>query len=309
MKIKFVILITLIFLTVGCTNQAPALTNSVIPSTYPYQRPLIVAHRGARSVAPENTLLAAERAFAFNADQWELDVQETKDGELIVLHDGHLRRTTNVESVFPGQFPFWKTHTFTLAQIQQLDAGFWYTRQDPFDEIKSGNISTVELQKMENVSIPTLREALEYTKSQDWFVNIEIKDLTETPGDKDVVEKTVALIDELGMQDHVLISSFNMDYLVRVKRANPKIQTAALVKKLEDPITLLKSIGADAINPSYEGIEDLQDIMSLRDAGYDVYVWTVNDEQEMITLINAGVSGIITDYPQKMVAVLNQYEH
>ena len=279
----------------------------VSPQPLVYNPPLIVAHRGARSVAPENTLLAAIRAYELLADQWELDVQQSRDGELIVLHDPGLARTSNVLKTFPFR-PFWQVKNFTLAEIKELDAGSWYFSRDPFGEIENGSLSADDLAAFSNERIPTLREALELTKEKKWSVNIEIKDVSNTPADDEIVQKTVALIEELGMENQVIISSFKHDYLVQVKALNPSIKTAALVTKMEDPIKLLREIGADAINPDYKSIKDLSVIQTIRDAGFDVYVWTINDEQTMMRFINAGVSGIITDYPQRMSAVLEKYD-
>ncbi|MRS03642.1 glycerophosphodiester phosphodiesterase [bacterium] len=192
--------------------------------------------------------------------------------------------------------------------MKKLDAGSWYLKKDPFGEIKNGYVSDAEQERIVNEPFPTLREALQFTKDKYWSVNVEIKDASDTPGDADIVQKTVALIEEMGMHEYVLISSFNLDYLVQVKKLNPNLKTAALVKKMDDPIKVLQDTGADAINPSYDSINDLSIIKTLRDAGVDVYVWTVNDEDTMMTLINAGVSGIITDYPQRMFIVLEKYK-
>jgi glycerophosphoryl diester phosphodiesterase len=279
----------------------------VNPTPLQKELPIIVAHRGASSVAPENTLLSAQRAFDLQADQWELDVQESKDGDLVLIHDPNFIHTTNAMKVFPMRF-FWKVHNFTLEEIKQLDAGSWYLKKDPFGEIKKGNISTDDQDLIGTAQIPTLREALLFTQAKNWSVNIELKDLSGKPGDSDIVRKTVVLIGEMGMTQQVIISSFNLDYLVQVKQINPNIKTAALVKEMEDPLKLLQEIGADAINPSFKSIKDLTIIQTLRNEGYDVYVWTVNDEATMMTLINAGVSGIITDYPQRLFEVLEKYK-
>ena len=305
---KKLVIFTIFFTIIltGCSTSKNDNISEVTPQPLPYTLPSIVAHRGARSVAPENTLLSAQRAFDYQADQWELDIQETKDGELIVIHDPNLMLTSNSEQVFPMRF-FWKVKNFTLAEIKQLDAGSWYLKKDPFGEIKNGTVTSAEQERMVNEPFPTLREALQFTKDKDWSVNIEIKDISDTPGDADIVQKTVTLIDEMDMQEQVIISSFNPGYLKQVKQFNPNLKTALLVKKMDDALKLLQDTGANAINPSFESIKDLSIIKTLRDAGYDVYIWTVNDENTMMTLINAGVSGIITDYPQRLTKVLEKY--
>ena len=305
MKNLIVITILAVLILSGCA-KAPA-TTPITPQPLLYDLPTIVAHRGARSVAPENTLLAAQRAYDFHADQWELDVRLSKDGELVLIHDPNFMHTSDAEQVFPMRF-FWKVQSFTLDEIKQLDAGSWYLKKDPFGEIKKGTVTAAEQEHMIGEPFPTLREALQFTKDKDWSVNVEIKDVSGTRGDAEIVQKTVTLIEEMGMQEHVIISSFNHDYLKQVKQLNPDLKTAALVDEMDDLLKLLQDIGADAINPSYKSIKDLSIIQTLREAGYDVYVWTVNDENTMMTLINAGVSGIITDYPQRLFEILEKYQ-
>lgn len=304
MKNLIVIAILATFVLSGCT-KAPA--TSVTPQPLLYGLPTIVAHRGARSVAPENTLLSAQRAYDFQSDQWELDVRLSKDGKLVLIHDPNFMHTSDAERVFSMRF-FWKVQNFTLDEIKQLDAGSWYLKKDPFGEIKKGTVTAAEQERMIGEPFPTLREALQFTKDKNWSVNVEIKDVSGTPGDAEIVQKTVTLIEEMGMQEHVIISSFNHDYLKQVKQLNSDLKTAALVDEMDDPLKLLQDIGADAINPSFKSIKDLSIIQTLREAGYDVYVWTVNDENTMMTLINAGVSGIITDYPQRLFVVLENYK-
>ncbi len=296
----------ILLLLSACTAQKAKPVVQVTPQPLSYGTPIIVAHRGARSVAPENTLLAARRAYSLSAEQWELDVQLTRDGELIVLHDPGLARTSDVVKKFPLRF-FWQVKNFTLAEVKTLDAGSWYLKKDPFGQIENGMLNTEEQLQIRGTEFPTLREALELTKEFGWTVNIEIKDISNTPGDVLIVEKTVSMIEELDMVNSVLISSFKHDYLRQVKALNPAIQTAALVSEMKDPIALLQSLGADAINPDYHKITDVGIIRQIRDAGFDVYVWTVNDESEMMDCINAGVSGIITDFPQRMFDVLQDY--
>jgi glycerophosphoryl diester phosphodiesterase len=157
---------------------------------------------------------------------------------------------------------------------------------------------------MKEIKIPTLREALEYTRAHQWFVNVEIKDATGTPADATIVRAIVSLVRELGMSSLVLISSFNHEYLKQVKALQPSLATGALVDVfVPDPETMLKELSAQAYHPSKEVIIDKQ-VKELRQAGYDVYVWTVNEEDEMRKFIEMGVSGIITDFPQKLNEII-----
>ena len=147
-------------------------------------------------------------------------------------------------------------------------------------------------------------KALEYTRAHQWFVNVEIKDATGTPADATIVKAVVTMIHELGMNDLVLVSSFNHAYLQQVKVLEPRLATGALVDKyVQDPVALLKELGAQAYNPSKKVI-NAEQVQALRAAGFAVNVWTVNEEEEMRELIEMGVSGIITDYPQKLRELL-----
>lgn len=270
----------------------------------PFGPRLNIAHRGARSLAPENTLLSAQKAYDVGADMWEMDTAMTSDGELVVIHDDTLPRTSNAASIYPERAP-WEVHTFTLAELRRLDFGTWYLDSDPFLQIAAGNVSQAELHSYHNAQIPTLSEALQFTRDHSWRVNVEIKDLAGKPGDSAVVEQVMQWVEGLGMMDRVMISSFNHSYMMRAKGVNQAIATAALVEEpADDPLRVLQAAGAEAYNPGITGLLNLNLIAELRKKGYDVFVWTVNDEATMRQLINAGVSGIITDYPQILKQVL-----
>ncbi len=119
---------------------------------------LNIAHRGARSLAPENTLAAARKALEVGADLWELDVAMTADGELFVVHDDTLARTSNVEELFPDRKP-WSNSLFTLAEIKRLDFGAWFVEQDPFKQISAGQVSAAELASYRGEKAPTEHRA------------------------------------------------------------------------------------------------------------------------------------------------------
>ncbi len=259
-------------------------------------RPLVIAHRGFRGIAPENTLVAAQKGFDAGADMWELDVAASSDGELVVMHDTTLVRTTDANLRFPSRSP-WNVYDFTLGELKSLDAGSWYSRTDPFLQIREGRIGAEELRSFSGVHIPTLREALELTKRLDWRVNIEIKDATGFACDAWIVEKTVALVKELDMVPSVLISSFNHAYLKRAKKAEPSIDVAALIDKpLKDPVKTLRELGAIALNPNEKHLDEAT-VKAVRAAGFGVLPWTVNDPARMASLVAWGVTGIITDFP------------
>ena len=135
----------------------------------------IIAHRGARSLAPENTLAAATAAWQSGAHRWETDIQITRDGHLVLFHDQDLLRCTNAKQHFTrltlnGRSKYLVSH-FTLAEIQALDAGSWFAHTDPFSTIQKGYVTADALAGFCSEKIPTLAQGLLLTKNLDWRIN------------------------------------------------------------------------------------------------------------------------------------------
>ena len=118
---------------------------------------LNIAHRGNRSLAPENTLAAARKGLAAGADMWELDVAMSADGIPYLIHDDTLERTSNVAEIFPERGP-WPTHAFTLAELRQLDFGTWFNATDPFGQIDAGHVTIGRPEVLEELSADDLRD-------------------------------------------------------------------------------------------------------------------------------------------------------
>lgn len=256
-----------------------------------------IAHRGARSLAPENTLLAARKAYDLGADMWETDIGMTRDGALIILHDDTLTRTTNVMEEFPDRYP-WRVSDFTLAELRALDAGSWYPATDPYGLIKEGQISAREVEGFYGLVIPTLEEALSLTRELGWSVNLEIKNMHNNPAQWSGIEEIAGWIRRMAMQDQVIVSSFNHSYLPRIREILPELRTAVLVDKhIPDPVNLLRTLGAVSFNPSRD-IVTREMVYELREAGFGTLVWTVNDPSDIRMMMELGVKGIFTDFPQ-----------
>lgn len=264
-----------------------------------------IAHRGARSLAPENTLAAARKALEAGANMWELDVGMSADGQLVVIHDATLERTSNARSIYPERSP-WLVHDFTLEELLRLDFGGWFGEQDPFGQIAAGRISADTLKGYRGEKLPTLREAIEFTVANDWLVNIEIKDLSGTAGDSVVVEQVVALVAELGAVERVIVSSFSEDYLRRAKLADRRIVTGWLVAAPQARVVeTLRRLGARNYHPRIGALE-MADVPSLQAQGFQVLVWGENDVEAMKALIAAGADGIFTDFPQELAKLLSE---
>ena len=144
----------------------------------------VCAHRGARAIAPENTLMAAREALNAGADFWELDVAWSADKKLVVFHDEYLDRTTDVRehAGFLDRAP-WPVHAFSLEELRRLDAGSWFAIADPYGTIAAGNVRQETLAAMSGQRIPTLGEALEFSRANNLPVNLEIKDQLQAPDD------------------------------------------------------------------------------------------------------------------------------
>ena len=263
-------------------------------------RPLIFAHRGCSSLAPENTLAALRKAKAAGAHGWELDVQLTADGQVIVQHDRGLLRVTDVRHhpAFAGRQPY-VTARFTLAELRQLSTGEAFARYDRHGQITAGQVTAADLAAFRSEPMPTLKEALALTRDLDMVVNVELKNLSGLPGGETLVRRTVAVLQQMDMPARVLVSSFNFNYLREIKRVCPEYATAPLVSRPHpDPVALMRELGADAYHPSHKTITP-QEVARIRQAGLHVNVWTVNNAERMRELAAWGVSGIITDFPQR----------
>jgi glycerophosphoryl diester phosphodiesterase len=264
---------------------------------------LNIAHRGARSLAPENTIAAAQKAFDVGADMWELDTGLLADGELIIMHDDTLERTTNVAELFPEKRKS-LLHEFTLPEIRQLEAGSHFVENDPFGQITAKAVAEKDLLDYAKEPVPTLEQALLFTKEHHWRVNVEIKSIHSTRKQMTIVEKTVALIQKMAMQEQSLISSFNHAYLKKVKQLAPQIETGWLtLAGFRLHRSAVRKIRCEAYHPSLIGLH-AGIITYYQSQGIAVNVWTVNKREDMRKLLDWQADGIITDYPQFMREIL-----
>lgn len=246
---------------------------------------LNIAHRGASVEAPENTLAAFGRALELGADGFELDVHQTKDGELVVVHDDTVDRTTN------GNGP---VHEMTLSQLQSLDAGSWFNRIYP-DKARSS---------FAGERIPTLQQVMDLVKGKPVRLCIEIK--TGASSKVGLEEKVVELIGRNKLQDQVVVVSFDQASVKRIKQLNPNLKTTVLFEcKPLDPCLDAKAVEADGIGPFWSFVtSDL--VAAAHRNGLGVFVWTVNDPAAMRQMIAHGVDAILTDRPDLLGRILSE---
>lgn len=234
------------------------------------------AHRGAAGYYPENTMLAFAKALELGATGIETDVQMTKDGQLVLIHDETLQRTAGTAE--------W-VKDLTLDEIKEHEAGSWF-HPDYRGE-----------------RIPALEELLKLVGGTDTILNLELKTgVVMYPG---IEQKVVDAVRRFGLAERVIISSFNHYSLVECKKiAPPDIRTGILyMEGLYEPWEYAKRVGADALH-AYQYALTPELVAAAKQAGIVYHPFTVNDPKVMQALIGAGVAGIITDYPDRLAELL-----
>lgn len=237
--------------------------------------PLIVAHRGSSTVAPENTLAAFRRAIADGADMIELDVRMTKDFELVVLHDRRVNRTTD------GRGNVWD---LTLAELQTLDAGSWFGK------------------RFAGERIPTLRQAIDLLPHH---INLNIEVKTDGEPRKNVAfeELLLLVVREKHFSRRVLVSSFDHSFLRRFHALDPDIRIGALYFPLRDagrrPSTLARRASATVFICS---VSQLRQSFTDDATGNGVALacYGVNTRKQLAKALKFGVEIIVTDRPAEM---------
>jgi glycerophosphoryl diester phosphodiesterase len=258
-----------------------------------------IAHRGARSLAPENTMPAFKKAWQIGAHGVETDVSVTSDGSLVLLHDPHLSRTTNIAHIYPKRRKD-KLHTFTFEEIQKLDAESWFYQTDPFGTIKNKTVPLTEQRSTTKIAIPLLEELLLFVKEKSWFVNIEIKPLPKENSTFPVVEKVLSLLDSVQLAPSMFsISSFNHFFIRKVQELNPDIEINALIGK---NIFMPQNWGKYEF-AIYNANADLIDSAQIKKAlknNRRINLYNVTNVKDMECFLKAGVKKIITDFPQRL---------
>ena len=241
-------------------------------------KPLVLGHRGASAYAPENTLASFNLAFDMGADGIELDVTLTKDGVPVVIHDDTVDRTTNGQGAIK---------TMTLAEVKQLDASF------KFEKFRG-----------ETLRVPTLAEVLKSVGKRG-IVNIELKSATlQTDG---IEAATLAVIEETGTAEHVLISSFNPFALYRMAQLDPHLPRGLLYAD-DLPLYLrrawLRPLAQPmAMHPKHTMVTSRLIAWAHR-KGYKVNTWTVDDPGEARRLADLGVDSVMTNKPDVLRQVI-----
>lgn len=240
--------------------------------------PLVIAHRGASAYAPENTLAAFRMALEQGAHAIELDAKLTKDDVVVILHDGTLDRTTTGSGTI---------HLQKYQDIRDLDAGSHFSPE------------------FRHEHIPALAEVLEAVGRQ-MLVNIELTNYIR-PWDS-LPERAFHIVNKYNLENRILFSSFNPLALIKIKRIDPNLARALLIHPGEPRLIrwlFQILIKGEAFHPHYSLVTPRL-ITDRKRESTRVNVWTVNQVEKMEQLMNWGVDGLITDYPDIALKIVNK---
>ena len=252
--------------------------------------PLILGHRGASALAPENTLAAFARAIADGADGIEFDVRLSRDELPVVIHDDTLKRTGLIDRA---------VSELTAAELQQIDVGSWFgqrTQQSATPNAYSGE------------SLPLLSEVFELFSKLTGVLYVEMK--CERPEGRALAAQVVRLVREYQFTERVVVESFDLASIQEVKRVDSGVRTAALFEpKLSQPLSTLRRM--KMVNRALECQADeialhhtlaaVPVVESSKKRGLEVVVWTVDDTSWIQRAKSVGVKALISNDPGRMV--------
>jgi glycerophosphoryl diester phosphodiesterase len=238
--------------------------------------PLIIGHRGASAVAPENTMAAFRKALAAGADGIEFDVRLTSDDVAVVIHDSTLRRT--------GRLPY-RVADLAFAEIAKIDVGSWFAAT------------------FAKETVPSLAELFALFESNDSMLYLEMK-CDAVSEYQSLAEACVRLIDEYSLRERVMVECFQLEALRVLKEIDPRVKTAALFEPaFKDPslfVALTKEVGAEAIALHHrlarEGL-----VRKAKAEGLHVAVWTVDETSWVQKARAMGIDALITNDPERLV--------
>lgn len=243
----------------------------------------VIAHRGASGAAPENTMAAFRKAVELGAGFIETDLQLSRDARLVALHDDTLERTTN------GRGP---VASKTLEELRKLDAGSWFR--------SSGHESA----PFAGERIPTVEEVLAFGREHEIGLHLELKP-TGPSGAEHAVVGALHAANEVARS---VVLSFSASVLRRVHQLDPLVMTGFLFDRLPSPVATAVDAGARQLLPRVDRVTR-ELVADAHAHDLRVVVWTADSQADMEKLIAAGVDGIITDYPDRLVGLLRPSQH
>ncbi|WP_416828028.1 glycerophosphodiester phosphodiesterase [Ectobacillus polymachus] len=238
---------------------------------------LIFGHRGAKGTHPENTIISFQEAERTGAHGIEFDVHLSKDGEIVIIHDETLSRTTNGRGLVVEH---------TLEELKQLDAGSHFNAA------------------FQGERIPTLREVLTWLGGNKLLINIELKnDRIRYP---ELEQKVVDLVREFGLERRVIFSSFNHSSVAMLADLAPDIERAILYHHhLKDACGVARLHHASGLHPNFKLLTK-EFVEEAKSQGFVLRPYTINEEKDIKRMISYGVDAIITDWPSKALSLLGE---
>ena len=236
----------------------------------------IIAHRGFSGIYPENTMLAFRKAIEIGADGIELDVHLSKDGQVMIIHDEALKRTTGLDGVISD---------YTRAELEKISAGKTKNYEFGF------------------TPIPSLEEYLAFmAEHKDKFTNIELK--TAPVYYPEIEEKTLELVRKFDLEKNIIYSSFNWLSIERMQRLGTISETGLLFSgmKLYNQAHIIKSLGINYFHPDFNDLTD-EIVKSYLDNKVGLNVWTVNEIEDMKVCLSWNIDGLITNFPDRAISI------
>ncbi|HXG85816.1 MAG TPA: glycerophosphodiester phosphodiesterase [Pyrinomonadaceae bacterium] len=250
-------------------------------------RPLAIAHRGGAGLFPENTLYAFERAADLGVDVIEIDVRSTSDGTLVVIHDATVERTTDGSG---------RVVEMTLDRLKRLDAGYRFSPDGG---------KTFPL-RQSGVTIPTLREV--FTAFPAMRFNIEPKQSAPS-----IIKPLCSIIREHKMIDKSVVGSFTQAVIDDFRRECPEVATSASTTEVAKFLGLYKAGLSKSFSPAMKALQipefagvGKEFVAAARARNLQVHLWTINETADMKRLLDMGVDGIMTDYPDRLLELLGR---
>ena len=240
---------------------------------------------------PENTMYAFERAVGLGSDVLEMDLRSTADGVLVLIHDDTVERTTDGSGL---------VNNFMLNELKKLDAGYEWTVDEGMTFPYRG----------QGIVVPTLEEL--FTAFPDMRMNIEIKEVESS-----VPVPLCDLIHAHNMTDKVLIGSFYTQPMNEFRQACPEIALSATTNQVATFFILNKLFMKAAFTPTFHAMQlpEYRDnlhiltpefVDAIRTRNLSTYAWTINDVENMQYMLDLGVNGMVTDYPDKLIELINE---
>jgi glycerophosphoryl diester phosphodiesterase len=241
------------------------------------KKPLVIAHRGDPLAKPQNTASAFLSAAQYDIDMIETDINMTRDGKLVVIHDQEIDHVSNGSG---------KVMDFTLSQLKGFDYGSWMGA----DFAGEGILTIEEFIELVTDKVPALN--IEIKNGPIYYEGIE--------------QKLVDAIKKFDIRDRVIISSFDHHAIKQIKELDGHITTAILFSgRLIDPITPAKLAGADGIHPEFRWVTG-ETVTAAGEAGLFVNVWTVDGDENIQLMRDIGVTGIISNFPGKLSQIIKE---